>query len=305
MRGKPGEGMVDLKVYLGEQKALVDQALGTYLPVSHGPAAELVQAMRYSLFAGGKRLRPVLCIAAARAVGGEASHVLPVACALEMIHTYSLIHDDLPAMDDDDLRRGEPTSHKMFGEGMAILAGDALLTHAFSLMASPELMEQVGPGRALQVIGLIAGAAGHQGMVGGQAMDIQSEGKQVELSTVEFIHTHKTADLIAASLTAGALLGGGDTTQVSAITAYGRKIGLAFQISDDILDIEGDSALMGKPSGSDQAKAKVTYPGVLGLEVSRNRQRELVESAVDALASFDRRAEPLRSIARYIIERKK
>ena len=296
---------MELQPYLGEKRGVVDRALDEWLTVSQDPPPELVRAMRYSLFAGGKRLRPILCMAAAEAVGGEPLHVLPVACALEMIHTYSLIHDDLPAMDNDDLRRGQPTSHRVFGEGMAILAGDGLLTHAFHLMASPELTERVGPALAVEVIGLIALAAGHQGMVGGQAVDIQSEGGRADLSTVEYIHTHKTADLIAAALTAGALLGGGSRTQVEAITRYGRNIGLAFQISDDILDIEGDSNIMGKPSGSDLAKGKLTYPAVIGLERSKERQRGLVDSAIESLDGFDERAEPLRQIARYIIERRK
>jgi geranylgeranyl diphosphate synthase type II len=261
--------------------------------------------MRYSLFAGGKRLRPILCIAASEAVGGEAAQAMPVACALELIHTYSLIHDDLPAMDDDDLRRGRPSNHKVFGDAVAILAGDGLLTYAFQLMASAERAERIESGLMLQVIGRIAVAAGYEGMVGGQAVDIQSEGKRVELSTVEFIHTHKTADLIAASLAAGALLGGGDKVQVAALTTYGQKIGLAFQISDDVLDIEGDTASLGKPSGSDLQKGKVTYPAVVGMETSKDRQRELVDSAVSSLKEFDKRADPLRLIARYIIERRK
>ncbi|MDP6178675.1 MAG: polyprenyl synthetase family protein, partial [Desulfatiglandales bacterium] len=232
---------MNIKAYLSEKKAIVDRALEGYFPESEGPASAVINAMRYSLFAGGKRLRPILCMAGAEAVGGEARNALPVACALELIHTYSLVHDDLPLMDDDDIRRGKPTNHKVFGEAIALLAGDGLLTEAFRLMSSTELNERISPHIILKVISLIAGAAGYPGMVGGQVADIQSEGKGVDFSTVEFIHRHKTGDLISASVSSGALIGGGTERAVETIASYGGKVGLAFQISDDILDVEGDS----------------------------------------------------------------
>jgi geranylgeranyl diphosphate synthase type II len=295
----------DLKAYLREKKEIVDRALDTYIPEPDGPASDLLKAMKYSLFAGGKRLRPILCLAGTEAVGGTETDCLPVACALELIHTYSLIHDDLPVMDNDDLRRGKPTSHKIFGEAVALLAGDGLLTEAFSLMTNADLRKNVSPQRMLRVIRLISNASGYNGMVGGQVVDIQSEGKTVDFSTVEFIHTHKTGALIAAAVTSGAMLGLGDESQVSAITTYGRKIGLAFQISDDILDIEGDTHLMGKKVGADQEKGKITYPSVLGLKKSKETQSKLVEEAIESLRIFNHPAEPLRRIALYIIERKK
>ena len=299
------KGAFDLKDYLNDKKAIVDKALLTYFPQPEGPASDLIEAMRYSLFAGGKRLRPILCIAGAEAVGGSSSDILPVACSLELIHTYSLIHDDLPAMDDDALRRGKPTNHKVFGEAIALLAGDGLLTEAFHLLSSGELAERIKPDVILQVIRMIAGAAGFGGMVGGQAVDIQWEGKKAAFSIVEYIHTHKTGAMIAASVTSGVLLAGGSEWQLQAITNYGQKTGLAFQIADDILDIEGDSMAMGKTAGADKQKGKMTYPAVLGLEESKRVQSELVSSAIHSLEKFDQRAEPLRHLAQYIIERKK
>ncbi|HID31675.1 MAG TPA: polyprenyl synthetase family protein [Desulfobacterales bacterium] len=296
---------MDLKAYLNAKRQWVDQALKKSFPEPRGPASDVIRAMTYSLFAGGKRLRPILCLAGAHAVGGEERHVLPVACALEMIHTYSLIHDDLPVMDNDDLRRGKPTNHKVFGEAVALLAGDGLLTEAFRLMATMNLSEGIEPRALLKVMGLIAEGAGYQGMVGGQVVDIQSEGKEVDFSLVKFIHTHKAGALIAASVLSGAILGGGDEPQVDAISSYGQKTGLAFQIADDILDIEGDREKMGKAMGGDAQKGKLTYPAVMGLESSKAIQRELVEQAIQSLEPFDHRADPLRHIARYIIERKR
>jgi geranylgeranyl diphosphate synthase type II len=295
----------NLSDYLEEKKAIVDKALEAYFPDTKGPACELIRAMKYSLLAGGKRLRPILCMAGAEAVGGEALEVIPIACALELIHTYSLIHDDLPVMDDDDLRRGRPTNHKVFGEAVALLAGDALLTEAFHVMTAHELIERTSPPIILKVINLIAWASGYQGMVGGQVVDILSEGKTVTFPMVEFIHSHKTGKLITASVSSGALLGGGNEVQLESIASYGEKIGLAFQIADDILNIEGNAPTMGKHSGSDSQKGKITYPAVVGLNKSKEIQDELVESAIESLRSFDYRADPLRQIAQYIIERKK
>jgi geranylgeranyl diphosphate synthase type II len=293
---------MDLKAYLRDKRALVDQALEAVFLEPQGPAADVVRAMTYSLFAGGKRLRPILCMGGAEAVGKEGRTVLPFACGLELIHTYSLIHDDLPAMDDDDLRRGKPTNHKVFGEAVALLAGDGLLTEAFRLMAG---VDGVNPHSLLEVIQLVGSAAGYQGMVGGQVVDIQSEGTQVDASVVNFIHSHKTGALIQASVTSGAVLGAGTKEQVKAISSYGEKIGLAFQIADDILDIEGDSETMGKGVGGDARKKKITFPGVVGLQKAKEIQGRLVAEAVDALKAFDEKADPLRSIAVYIIERKK
>jgi geranylgeranyl diphosphate synthase type II len=295
---------MDLKAYLNEKRAIVEQALRRCFPEPEGPAADIIRAMSYSLFAGGKRLRPILCMAGAEAVGGEAQDVLPVACAIELIHTYSLIHDDLPVMDNDDMRRGKPTNHKVFGEAVALLAGDALLTNAFHLMASADFREKVEPGALLNVMDLIATAAGYEGMVGGQVVDIQSEGKKVDPSIVEFIHTRKTGALIAASVSSGAILVGGEDHQVKALTTYGQNLGLAFQVSDDILDIEGDSRQLGKNVGSDVRQGKITYPTVLGMNRSKEVQREVVELAIESLKPFDYKADPLRHIARYIIERK-
>ena len=296
---------LDLKTYLAEKKVLIDQALEAYFPEPEGPASNLLKSMKYSLFAGGKRLRPILCLAGTEAVGGTESDSLPFACAIELIHTYSLIHDDLPVMDNDDLRRGKPTNHKVFGEAVALLAGDGLLTEAFNLMTTAQLTERVTSQAIIKVIGLLSRAAGYRGMVGGQVVDIQSEGKTVSFSHLEFIHTHKTGALIAASVTSGAVLGGGNESQLQAISAYGQKIGLAFQISDDILDIEGNSKTMGKTPGADKKRGKITYPSILGFAKSQEIQSGLVEAAIASLREFRHRAEPLRQIARYIIERKK
>ena len=295
---------MDLRAYLQEQREKVEKALALILPEPEGPAADVVKAMKYSLFAGGKRLRPILCIAGAEALGEDGSHVMPVACALEMIHTYSLIHDDLPAMDNDEMRRGKPTNHKVFGEAKAILAGDGLLTEAFRVIAQIPL-GKIRPEALLRVICLVAQASGYQGMVGGQVTDIQSERKTVEPATVEFIHSHKTGALIAASVTSGAILGAASETQINAINAYGRGIGLAFQISDDILDVEGDSEKMGKGMGGDARKKKVTYPSVHGLDASKRIQEQAIDQAIHSLKTFDSKADPLRAIATYIIERKK
>lgn len=296
---------MDLKTYLNEKRKIVDEALKGFFPQPEGPAADVIKAMRYSLFAGGKRLRPILCMAGAGAVGGEGQDVLPVACALELIHTYSLIHDDLPVMDNDEMRRGKPANHMVFGEAVALLAGDALLTEAFHIMTRLDLPERVEPRALLNVVRLIAKAAGYQGMVGGQVVDIQSEGKEVDSFLAHFIHSHKTGALMAASVSSGAILGGGEELRVKAITSYGQKIGLAFQIADDILDIEGDSQELGKGVGGDARKRKITYPSVLGLRKSKEIRREMVERSIESLKSFDHRADPLRHIALYIVERRK
>ena len=293
-----------LKEYLADKKALVEAALDGLLPGEELYPPLIFQAARYSLMAGGKRLRPILCLAAAEAVGGKAEAVMPVACALEFIHTYSLIHDDLPAMDNDDYRRGKLTSHKVFGEDIAILAGDALLTEAFNLLARRDLMPGVPPERLLDVTREVSEAAGWFGMVAGQVLDVRSEGKPVDLKTLQQIHRLKTGAMIRVSLRAGAILSGASAAALASLSDYGRQIGLAFQIADDILNVEGDRALLGKGTGSDAARGKVTFPALLGVEASRTRAKALIGEAVASLASFDERAEPLRLIALYILERK-
>lgn len=294
---------MDLKSYLAERIAMVDKALDHWLPVEDILPASLHRSMRYSVFAGGKRIRPVLAIAACEAVGGEAEAALPVAGALEMIHTYSLVHDDLPAMDDDDFRRGRPTNHKVFGEATAILAGDALLTEAFILLSHPDATARLAPGVCRRVIQVIARAAGSQGMVGGQVVDMESEGKPFDFPTLEYIHTRKTGALILASIQSGALVGGADDAAYAALTRYGSAAGLAFQIADDILDIVGNQEELGKDVGSDEARGKATYPALLGIEESRRRARELRDIALEALEPLGTPADPLREIAHFIVDR--
>jgi geranylgeranyl diphosphate synthase type II len=296
-------GEFDLKTYLGSRKQLIEGVLEKVFPVASGLEKRVVEAARYSLFAGGKRLRPILCLAASEVVGGDIAQVLPAACALEMIHTYSLIHDDLPAMDNDDFRRGVPTNHKVFGEAIAILAGDALLTEAFEYFAL-SAYKGASSEKLAEVIGIAVKAAGYRGMIGGQAIDLECENRKVDLATVEYMHVHKTGALLSGSLEIGAVLGGGDKVQIKALKAYGHHFGLAFQITDDLLDVEGDPALMGKTPGSDAAKNKMTYPALLGIAQSREAAREHVESSLDALVSFGEAAEPLRAIAGYLLERK-
>jgi len=296
---------MDLKKYLTDMGQLIDDHLGRYLPPEDELPSSIHSSMRYSVFAGGKRVRPILMLAACEAVGGDRRMAMPAACAMEMIHTYSLIHDDLPAMDNDDFRRGNPTNHKVFGEATAILAGDALLTEAFILLSRPENAETSGPGVLAKVIHEIALCSGSRGMIGGQVVDMESEGrKEIDLATVQYIHTHKTGALIRASVKTGALLGGAGDEDLAAMVRYGESIGLAFQIADDILDIEGTTEQIGKDAGSDQARGKATYPAVMGLAESKRRAAELVATALDALSSFDEKAEPLRAIASYIVQRK-
>ena len=293
----------DLAAYLAERARAVDEALGRCLPAESAPPETLHRAMRYSVFAGGKRLRPVLVIAGAEAVGGNPDAVMPTACAVEMIHTYSLIHDDLPAMDNDDFRRGVPTNHKVFGEAIAILAGDALLTLAFRLLADNVPAASDGP-RLRDVLVEIADAAGSSGMVGGQVADIEGEGKPADTETVDYIHAHKTAALIRASIRAGAILAGGGMRQLDALGVAGAALGLAFQIMDDVLDVTATTEELGKTAGKDEAQQKATYPAVHGIEASRGRARALVARAHAALEPLGPRAEPLRALGTFIIERK-
>ncbi len=295
---------MNIEEYLKEKKNLVEEALDRYLPRESEMPSSLHSSVRYSLMAGGKRIRPILCLASCETVGGRAEDALQAACALEMIHTYSLIHDDLPAMDNDDLRRGKPTNHKVFGEAVAILAGDALLTEAFRIMTEKGLRRGINPDIILDVIHDISVAAGSFGMVGGQVVDMESEGMEIDLPTLEYLHTHKTGALILASVKGGARLGGGTDEQIRALARYGECLGLAFQITDDILDIEGEQAEIGKDVGSDARRKKATYPSIIGMAASKERAKELMEMALDSLYAFDKRAEPLRKIARYIVERR-
>ncbi len=291
-----------LKEYLSQRRAKVDAALEALLPADEAGGAVL-EAMRYSLFAGGKRLRPILCLAGAEAVGGDPERVMFCACALEMIHTYSLIHDDLPVMDDDELRRGVPTNHTVYGEGMALLAGDGLLTQAAVLLSDPEQTQGLDPARVLAANQVVMRAAGYLGMVGGQAVDLASENLAPDLATVQYMHAMKTGALLTASVHSGAILAGGDEGQVGKLTRYGRRIGLAFQIADDLLDLEGDTATLGKQVGADQARGKMTYPAVVGASQARAMGQDLVDQAAAIAQGLGPGAEPLALIARYIMER--
>jgi geranylgeranyl diphosphate synthase type II len=293
---------VDVAAYMRERAAAVDAALDRLLPSDTVRPETLHKAMRYSVFAGGKRLRPVLVIAGAEAVGGTRDDVMPTACAMEMIHTYSLVHDDLPAMDNDDFRRGVPTNHKVFGEAMAILAGDALLTYAFGMIAHN--FRGRSQGRLGEVLADIADAAGCAGMVGGQVADIESEGKQVTADTVDYIHAHKTGALIRTSLRVGAMVCDATAEQTRALSVAGANLGLAFQIVDDILDVVGSSEELGKTAGKDAAQQKATYPALHGIDASRARAAHLIAEADGALAALGSRAEPIRALGRFIVERK-
>jgi geranylgeranyl diphosphate synthase type II len=297
--------MFDLKAYLKAKQHKINASLEKLWDGIEPFPTPLIQAMRYSLEAGGKRLRPILCMAASEAVGGSEADVMPAACALELIHTYSLIHDDLPAMDDDDLRRGKPTCHKAFDEATAILAGDGLLTAAFELLASAGQTQESDPLKWLEVSYLIARAAGHTGMVQGQMMDLSVEGKAISLKELEALQQLKTGALIQASVKAGALLGGGSPEEVAALAAYGRHIGLAFQLADDILNVESTPEIIGKPVGSDQTHQKITGPSLIGLKQAKARAAGLIDFALEELKVFDMRGQPLAALARYMIERKK
>jgi geranylgeranyl diphosphate synthase, type II len=266
------------------------------------PAPRLAEAMRYSLKAGGKRIRPALAFAACEAAGGIPEDALPVACALEMIHTYSLIHDDLPAMDDDDLRRGRPTNHKVYGEAIAILAGDGLLTEAFTVLSSPEWKIPVE--RRIEIVRIVSDGAGANGMVAGQVLDLEHEGKPTEERTLEQIHKHKTGKLLTAAVLAGGKAGGAEGKVFEALRTYGEKIGLAFQIADDILDLTATTEELGKDSKSDLKKGKATYPAILGMEESKKRAKILLDEAVHAVGRFGPRGETLVSLARFIVERR-
>jgi len=288
-----------LKAYVQAQLPVVDAALGDCLPGDDGMAGRLGEAMRYSVFAGGKRFRPMLVLLACDLFGGNRERAIPAACAIEMIHTYSLIHDDLPAMDDDDFRRGRPSSHKAFDEATAILAGDALLTLAFEAAASPASGDA-----AAAIVRELARGAGTQGMLGGQMADMVMEQTEPTAEAVDFIHRHKTAALVVAALRLGAVAADASQEDVDRIGRYGEAVGLAFQVADDVLDVQSSSAELGKTVGKDAASGKVTYPAVYGLDEARRRAEQLVDDAIALLEPYGERAELLRDIARYVIERK-
>ena len=342
---------MEIKLYLNEKRKLIDSYLKSYFDAPSSPSV-LREAMRYSIFAGGKRIRPILALASYEACGRDPKNILPQATALELIHTYSLIHDDLPSMDNDELRRGKPTNHKVFGEAIAILAGDALLTEAFLMMAttnpphppftkggdtgirdiltkedsrglsdetSPSPTpppsrgrDRVGgssdvkikPASIIKTIQDVALSAGVYGMVGGQTQDILSENTKPDRDTLEFIHLRKTAALIAASVRMGAILANASKPKLKALSEYGKNIGLAFQIVDDILDVEGTTEDLGKTAGSDINKKKMTYPSLFGIEGARQKAKDLITMAINSLKIFSSGAEPLRNIAIYLIERK-
>jgi geranylgeranyl diphosphate synthase type II len=288
--------------YLARRAAEVNEWLDRLVPSNKTPPEQLHRAMRYSLFAGGKRLRPALVLSAGEMFGAETDDLMPAACAIEMIHTYSLIHDDLPAMDNDDLRRGRPTCHKAFGEAVAILAGDALLTQAFRVLAADAPTRNAE--RQVRVIREVSTAAGTvDALIGGQMADMESEGKKVDALTLEYIHRSKTGAMISASVVVGGTIAGASDQQIEKLREYGTRIGLAFQIADDILDVTSTSEQLGKTAGKDQAVNKATYPGIHGIAASQARARELVEEAVAIAFSFDREAQVLEAIARFIIAR--
>jgi len=295
--------MSNLADYLVVRAAEIERALDQYLPKEETFPPVIYQAMRYSTYAGGKRLRPILALAAAQAVGGDLEKAMPVACALEMVHTYSLIHDDLPGMDNDDYRRGKLTNHKVFGEGIAILAGCALLTYSFDLIAKECPTLGVPSQVVLAVIREITTAAGAEGMIGGQVVDLQSEGKDIPLETLQYIHSHKTGALLRCSLRVGALIGGATSEQLARLTVYAEKIGLAFQIVDDILDLIGDEKKLGKKVGSDLVNHKATYPSFFGLEKSKELAKSLITEAKAELEIFGQEGEILSLLADYLIQR--
>jgi geranylgeranyl diphosphate synthase type II len=287
--------------YLEEQRIRVDAELECLLPAARECPTSIHQAMRYSVFAGGKRLRPILFLEAGRLFGGNEKSLLQVGCALELIHTYSLIHDDLPALDNDDLRRGKPTSHRRFGEATAILAGDALLTRAFEVLSAPGL---AAADRQLRAIHELASAIGtRRGMVAGQVVDLETTNAEIDAATLEYIHSAKTGALIRASVRSGAICSEVSESDLASITAYGEKIGLAFQIADDLLDVLGSQEALGKAVHKDDRQKKATYPALHGVEKSQRIAAELIRDACGALEPFGERARRLQDIARYLIER--
>ena len=294
--------MFELQTYLKERAALIERALADTVSAHDGLESRLFEAMRYSLLDGGKRLRPILTLASCEAVGGLIADAISFACGLEMIHTYSLIHDDLPIMDNDDLRHGKPSNHKVYGDAIATLAGDALLTDAFAAVARSPLAKK-SPAAVLEVVAELSDAAGSRGMVSGQAIDLLGEGRAMNLEQLEYLHSKKTGALFLAGVVGGARLGGATRPQLDSLSKYARSLGLCFQVVDDLLDVEASTEQMGKRTNKDQAAGKNTYPALIGIEQSRALARDLESRAQAALSSFDHRAEPLRAIASFVVER--
>lgn len=291
---------MNLKTYLATRTAEVDAALDAFLPKAKDRPATIHAAMRYSVFAGGKRLRPVLCLAAAEACGGEISDALAPACAVELMHTYSLVHDDLPAMDDDDLRRGRPTCHKVYGEGMAVLCGDALLTESFIVLAKTPASKRYG---AREYIAELAEAGGSRKLIGGQVMDLEGEGKKLTQRDLARIHEAKTAALLTTSLRLGGMTANATPAKLEALTKFGHALGLAFQVIDDILDVTQSTEVLGKTAGKDEAVEKSTYPAILGLDASRKEAARLTKAAMTALEPFGKKGVRLREIAAHLLVR--
>ena len=291
---------MNLKSYLAARQKTIDRALDRYLPKENVRPPTIHKAMRYSLFAGGKRLRPILTLAAAEACGGKIDKALPLACAMECIHTYSLVHDDLPSMDNDDFRRGRPTCHKVFGDGIAVLAGDALLTIAFEIVSRTKPSHRYDPFTLLREVAV---AAGSRKLIAGQVADLEAEGRKVSLADLHYIHQNKTAAILTTSVRLGAMSANASEKQLTAITEFGRALGLAFQVIDDILDVTQTSEKLGKSAGKDIAAHKATYPAVIGLEASRAEARRLTNAAQNALKIFGQEAGPLREIANYLLIR--
>jgi geranylgeranyl diphosphate synthase type II len=290
-----------LDAYLAERRTDVEAALERFLPDASTRPRSLHEAMRYSVFGGGKRLRPILALASYELAGGEGDAALAPACATELIHTYSLIHDDLPAMDDDDTRRGRPSCHRAFDEATAVLAGDALLTLAFEIVASEE---RLAPERRLSIVSELAAANGAAGMVGGQVADMEGEGAAATPKAVEFIHLRKTARPLRAAILVGALAAGASSDDVAALATFGEKMGVAFQIADDLLDVTGTEEEMGKAVGKDVDRGKLTYPSAVGASAAGTKAAELTDEAIAALGRFGDRAWALREIARFVVERR-
>ena len=293
---------MEFKQVLKEKIGYIEKLLNEYMPKEEGYQKTIMKAMNYSLKDGGKRLRPILTLESCKVVGGREEDAIPFAVAVEMIHTYSLIHDDLPALDNDDLRRGKPTNHKIFGDAMATLAGDALLNYAFEVMLSSSI-DKDNPNKYLKAINEIATHAGIYGMIGGQVVDIESENKVIEKEKLDFIHLNKTAAMIVGCMRAGAIIGGASEDELQRITKYGKNIGLSFQIVDDILDIIGDEKTLGKPIGSDIENHKSTYPSLLGLEKSREIAKELISDGKTSIEGLPSEVEFLHQLADYIVSR--
>ena len=293
---------MEFKQCLKEKASFVEKVLKEYMPKEEGYQKTVIEAMNYSLSAGGKRLRPILTLEACKIVGGNEDEAIPFAIAIEMIHTYSLIHDDLPALDNDDLRRGRPTNHKVYGEAMGILAGDALLNYAFEVMLAGSINKE-NPEKYLKAINEIAKGAGIYGMIGGQVVDVESENKQIEKEKLDYIHMNKTAAMMVGCMRAGATIGGANSEQMEEITKYAKNIGLSFQIVDDILDIVGDEAKLGKKVGSDIENHKSTYPSLLGLDKSKEIAHNLIDEAMKSIEKLSDDVDFLKGLAEYIIDR--